>query len=161
MADSGFVESHPIVYWNLVWFLERANIENHLPDLLCPDFQAKYLSIDMLQDTERTGMQLILYLLWTKIHQQNMFNHFFLLQSIVFHRTKVWLFNALCIYMYIDGPYLILLDLQKVNLRVEKYKYCYIDTKTTNWSSSSNFHWCKKWSVKICTCGLLWLFSYR
>ncbi|CAB3244657.1 unnamed protein product [Arctia plantaginis] len=55
LADSGFVESHPIVYWNLVWFLERANIENHLPDLLCPDFQAKYLSTDMLQDTERTG----------------------------------------------------------------------------------------------------------
>ncbi|XP_075979850.1 DENN domain-containing protein Crag isoform X3 [Anticarsia gemmatalis] len=55
LADSGFVESHPIVYWNLVWFLERANIENHLPDLLCPDFQAKYLSTDMLADAEKTG----------------------------------------------------------------------------------------------------------
>lgn len=55
LADSGFVESHPIVYWNLVWFLERANIENHLPDLLCPDFQSRYLSTDMLQDTEKNG----------------------------------------------------------------------------------------------------------
>ncbi|XP_035447484.2 DENN domain-containing protein Crag isoform X3 [Spodoptera frugiperda] len=55
LADSGFVESHPIVYWNLVWFLERANIENHLPDLLCPDFQTKYHSTDMLHDSEKNG----------------------------------------------------------------------------------------------------------
>ncbi|KAF9412445.1 hypothetical protein HW555_009048 [Spodoptera exigua] len=55
LADSGFVESHPIVYWNLVWFLERANIENHLPDLLCPDFQTKYQSTDMLHDSEKNG----------------------------------------------------------------------------------------------------------
>ncbi|CAH0588078.1 unnamed protein product [Chrysodeixis includens] len=55
LADPGFVESHPIVYWNLVWFLERANIENHLPDLLCPDFQTKYQSTDMLHDADKTG----------------------------------------------------------------------------------------------------------
>uniref|UniRef100_A0A2A4JDM7 UDENN domain-containing protein n=1 Tax=Heliothis virescens TaxID=7102 RepID=A0A2A4JDM7_HELVI len=55
LAESSFVESHPIVYWNLVWFLERANIENHLPDLLCPDFQARYLSTDMLHEPEKTG----------------------------------------------------------------------------------------------------------
>ncbi|KAJ8718534.1 hypothetical protein PYW08_002771 [Mythimna loreyi] len=55
LAESGFVESHPIVYWNLVWFLERANIENHLPDLLCPDFATKYHSTDMLHEPEKSG----------------------------------------------------------------------------------------------------------
>lgn len=35
LAEPAFVESHPIVYWNLVWFLDRANIDNHLPELLC------------------------------------------------------------------------------------------------------------------------------
>ncbi|XP_026750235.2 DENN domain-containing protein Crag isoform X2 [Galleria mellonella] len=55
LAEPEFVESHPIVYWNLVWFLERANIENHLPDLLCPDFQAKYQSSDALSEVEKSG----------------------------------------------------------------------------------------------------------
>ncbi|KAL0870637.1 hypothetical protein ABMA27_005596 [Loxostege sticticalis] len=55
LAEPEFVESHPIVYWNLVWFLDRANIENHLPDLLCPDFQAKYQSSDALTETDKVG----------------------------------------------------------------------------------------------------------
>ncbi|KPJ13518.1 C-myc promoter-binding protein [Papilio machaon] len=55
LAEPEFVESHPIVYWNLVWFLERANIENHLPDLLCPNFSSKYQSCDTLHDTDNSG----------------------------------------------------------------------------------------------------------
>ncbi|XP_063539999.1 DENN domain-containing protein Crag [Cydia strobilella] len=42
LLEREFVESHPIVYWNLVWYLERANIESHLPDLLCADYAAMY-----------------------------------------------------------------------------------------------------------------------
>ncbi|CAG4943676.1 unnamed protein product, partial [Parnassius apollo] len=55
LAEPEFVESHPIVYWNLVWFLERANIDNHLPDLLCPNFAAKYQSCDTLHDADKYG----------------------------------------------------------------------------------------------------------
>ncbi|XP_059061581.1 DENN domain-containing protein Crag isoform X2 [Achroia grisella] len=55
LSEADFVESHPIVYWNLVWFLERANIENHLPELLCPDYQSKYQSSDALTDVEKLG----------------------------------------------------------------------------------------------------------
>ncbi|XP_045776028.1 DENN domain-containing protein Crag isoform X2 [Maniola jurtina] len=55
LAEPEFVESHPIVYWNLVWFLERANIENHLPDLLCPNYSAKYQSLDQLPDTVKSA----------------------------------------------------------------------------------------------------------
>ncbi|XP_048484617.1 DENN domain-containing protein Crag [Plutella xylostella] len=39
LCERGFVESHPIVYWNLVWFLERGNIGSHLPGLLCDEFK--------------------------------------------------------------------------------------------------------------------------
>ncbi|XP_047996202.1 DENN domain-containing protein Crag isoform X3 [Leguminivora glycinivorella] len=42
LLEKEFVESHPIVYWNLVWYLERANIESHLPDLLCANYPAMY-----------------------------------------------------------------------------------------------------------------------
>ncbi|XP_068622803.1 DENN domain-containing protein Crag [Battus philenor] len=55
LAEPEFVESHPIVYWNLVWFLERANIDNHLPDLLCSNFSTMYQSSDTLHDTDNTG----------------------------------------------------------------------------------------------------------
>lgn len=33
LARPQFVTEHPIVYWNLVWFLERADIKNHLSSL--------------------------------------------------------------------------------------------------------------------------------
>ncbi|CAH0399446.1 unnamed protein product [Chilo suppressalis] len=59
LAEPEFVESHPIVYWNLVWFLERANIENHLPDLLCPDFQTRYQSTDALHEAHKVGCRVI------------------------------------------------------------------------------------------------------
>lgn len=61
LAEPEFVESHPIVYWNLVWFLERANIDSHLPDLLCPDFQSKYHSSENLADVEKTGTYRIIH----------------------------------------------------------------------------------------------------
>lgn len=60
MAEREFVESHPIVYWNLVWFLERANIDNHFPDLLCPNFSVKYQSSDPLPDMDKmTGQNIM------------------------------------------------------------------------------------------------------
>lgn len=33
LARAQFVTEHPIIYWNLVWFLERADINTHLPGL--------------------------------------------------------------------------------------------------------------------------------
>lgn len=33
LARPQFVTEHPIIYWNLVWFLERADINTHLPGL--------------------------------------------------------------------------------------------------------------------------------
>ncbi|GBP34417.1 DENN domain-containing protein 4B [Eumeta japonica] len=52
LADPSFVESHPIIYWNLVWFLERANINSHLPELLHPDFHAKYQSMENVSEAD-------------------------------------------------------------------------------------------------------------
>ncbi|XP_012257987.2 C-myc promoter-binding protein isoform X2 [Athalia rosae] len=28
-----FIEEHPIVYWNLIWYFERINLSSHLPEL--------------------------------------------------------------------------------------------------------------------------------
>lgn len=33
LAESKFVEEHPIIYWNLVWAFERINVQTHLPNL--------------------------------------------------------------------------------------------------------------------------------
>ncbi|CAG9857977.1 unnamed protein product [Phyllotreta striolata] len=33
LADSRFVDEHPIIYWNLVWAFERINVQTHLPNL--------------------------------------------------------------------------------------------------------------------------------
>ncbi|XP_026326153.1 DENN domain-containing protein Crag-like [Hyposmocoma kahamanoa] len=59
LAEPQFVESHPIVYWNLIWFLDRANIDSHLPELLCPDYQSKYGSTDALVETEKSACRVL------------------------------------------------------------------------------------------------------
>ncbi|UYV72590.1 DENND4B [Cordylochernes scorpioides] len=33
LAQASFVDAHPIVYWNLVWFFRRINVPSHLPSL--------------------------------------------------------------------------------------------------------------------------------
>lgn len=52
------------MYWNLVWFLERANIDNHLPDLLSPNFSAKYQSTDPLPDVDKLGKSKYLFIIF-------------------------------------------------------------------------------------------------
>lgn len=36
LAKPKFVEEHPIIYWNLVWFMERIDVSTHLPNLCLP-----------------------------------------------------------------------------------------------------------------------------
>jgi pentatricopeptide repeat protein len=33
LLHSSFIEDHPIIYWNLVWYFERTNLPSHLPGL--------------------------------------------------------------------------------------------------------------------------------
>ncbi|XP_066582259.1 DENN domain-containing protein Crag isoform X2 [Prorops nasuta] len=33
LTKRGFIEEHPIVYWNLIWYFERINLSSHLSDL--------------------------------------------------------------------------------------------------------------------------------
>ncbi|VVD02067.1 unnamed protein product [Leptidea sinapis] len=70
LAESEFVASHPIVYWNLVWFLGRANIDNHLPDLLCPNYSSRYTSSDALSDADTVGVCRVQYM-WDGIGDCN------------------------------------------------------------------------------------------
>lgn len=31
-----FADEHPIIYYNLLWFMERMDVATHLPNLLAP-----------------------------------------------------------------------------------------------------------------------------
>uniref|UniRef100_A0A023FGU5 Putative c-myc promoter-binding protein n=1 Tax=Amblyomma cajennense TaxID=34607 RepID=A0A023FGU5_AMBCJ len=33
LLSAGFVDHHPILYWNLVWYFKRLNLPSHLPEL--------------------------------------------------------------------------------------------------------------------------------
>ncbi|CAH0553707.1 unnamed protein product [Brassicogethes aeneus] len=33
LAESNFIDEHPIIYWNLIWTFERINVQTHLPNL--------------------------------------------------------------------------------------------------------------------------------
>ncbi|XP_073833925.1 DENN domain-containing protein Crag isoform X2 [Musca autumnalis] len=36
LLKANFVDEHPIIYWNLLWIMERIESKTHLPDLCCP-----------------------------------------------------------------------------------------------------------------------------
>jgi DENN domain-containing protein 4 len=36
LTKHSFVEEHPIIYWNLVWVMERIDVNTHLPNLCLP-----------------------------------------------------------------------------------------------------------------------------
>lgn len=36
LAAAEFIEQHPIIYWNLVWLMERIDVSTHLPGLSVP-----------------------------------------------------------------------------------------------------------------------------
>lgn len=36
LIKPNFVEEHPIIYWNLLWIMERIESKTHLPDLCSP-----------------------------------------------------------------------------------------------------------------------------
>lgn len=33
LSHAGFIDGHPIIYWNLVWLMERIDVATHLPGL--------------------------------------------------------------------------------------------------------------------------------
>ncbi|XP_026667588.1 DENN domain-containing protein Crag isoform X2 [Ceratina calcarata] len=76
-----FIEEHPIVYWNLIWYFERINLTSHLPDLWLSNDQQQqqkqekdeisYISsstvvgVKTMWDNERLHMdRLPMYLQW-------------------------------------------------------------------------------------------------
>lgn len=36
LSTTSFIEEHPIIYWNLVWLMERIDVITHLPSLSIP-----------------------------------------------------------------------------------------------------------------------------
>lgn len=42
LSTPGFLEEHPIIYWNLVWIMERIDVTTHLPGLCLPKQQVGF-----------------------------------------------------------------------------------------------------------------------
>ncbi|XP_076639422.1 DENN domain-containing protein Crag isoform X4 [Colletes latitarsis] len=66
-----FIEEHPIVYWNLIWYFERINLTSHLPDLWLNNDKKKdqinygAVGVKTMWDNERLHMdRLPMYLQW-------------------------------------------------------------------------------------------------
>ncbi|XP_054002499.1 DENN domain-containing protein Crag isoform X3 [Hylaeus anthracinus] len=66
-----FIEEHPIVYWNLIWYFERINLTSHLPDLWLNNNKKKdqisygVVGVKTMWDNERLHMnRLPMYLQW-------------------------------------------------------------------------------------------------
>ncbi|XP_011298582.1 DENN domain-containing protein 4C isoform X2 [Fopius arisanus] len=67
-----FIQEHPIVYWNLIWYFERINLNSHLPELWLNNDRVKDLSsnsssvsVRTLWDNEKLHMNhLPMYLQW-------------------------------------------------------------------------------------------------
>ncbi|XP_036140650.1 DENN domain-containing protein Crag isoform X3 [Monomorium pharaonis] len=67
-----FIQEHPIVYWNLIWYFERINLTSHLPDLWLNNDKNLELQrtvgsvgVRTMWDNERLHMdRLPMYLQW-------------------------------------------------------------------------------------------------
>ncbi|XP_018371094.1 PREDICTED: C-myc promoter-binding protein isoform X3 [Trachymyrmex cornetzi] len=67
-----FIQEHPIVYWNLIWYFERINLTSHLPDLWLDNDKNSELQrtvglvgVRTMWDNERLHMdRLPMYLQW-------------------------------------------------------------------------------------------------
>ncbi|XP_055548391.1 DENN domain-containing protein Crag isoform X1 [Wyeomyia smithii] len=75
LAKASFVEEHPIIYWNLVWFMERIDVSTHLPNLCLPKQEGdnadplsnlKTVSVHCLWDNPRLHSEAgpAMYMLW-------------------------------------------------------------------------------------------------
>ncbi|XP_065083443.1 DENN domain-containing protein Crag isoform X2 [Ochlerotatus camptorhynchus] len=75
LAKTSFVEEHPIIYWNLVWYMERIDVSTHLPNLCLPKKEGenvdplsnlKTVSVHCLWDNPRLHSEAgpAMYMLW-------------------------------------------------------------------------------------------------
>ncbi|XP_033210496.1 DENN domain-containing protein Crag isoform X2 [Belonocnema kinseyi] len=67
-----FIQEHPIVYWNLIWYFERINLTSHLPELWLSSEEKKELQsgsglvgVRTMWDNERLHInRLPMYIQW-------------------------------------------------------------------------------------------------
>lgn len=49
LRKTAFAEEHPIIYYNLLWFMERIDVATHLPNLIAPNSDNENQADDPLQ----------------------------------------------------------------------------------------------------------------
>uniref|UniRef100_W4VRF4 Putative calmodulin-binding protein crag n=1 Tax=Corethrella appendiculata TaxID=1370023 RepID=W4VRF4_9DIPT len=58
LSKSTFVDEHPIIYWNLVWVMDRIDMTTHLPNLSLPK-QEDEESLDPLSQMKTLSLQCV------------------------------------------------------------------------------------------------------
>ncbi|XP_015598168.1 DENN domain-containing protein 4C isoform X2 [Cephus cinctus] len=84
-----FIEEHPIVYWNLIWYFERINLTSHLPELWLSNDDDKEIQsntglvgVRTMWDNERLHMdRLPMYIQWKANNTEDRT----LMQSVITH----------------------------------------------------------------------------
>lgn len=46
LSTKQFLDEHPIIYWNLVWIMERIDVSTHLPNLCLPKLVSLIIIFD-------------------------------------------------------------------------------------------------------------------
>ncbi|XP_023245417.1 DENN domain-containing protein 4C-like isoform X2 [Copidosoma floridanum] len=74
LTKQTFIQEHPIVYWNLIWYYERINLTSHLPELWLGDCEPRgepltttcaTVGVRTLWDNEKLHMdRLPMYIQW-------------------------------------------------------------------------------------------------
>uniref|UniRef100_A0A182Q8N5 UDENN domain-containing protein n=1 Tax=Anopheles farauti TaxID=69004 RepID=A0A182Q8N5_9DIPT len=75
LTKGKFVEEHPIIYWNLMWYMERIDVSTHLPNLVLPKQEdekadplsnVKSVTVHCLWDNPRLHSEAgpAMYMLW-------------------------------------------------------------------------------------------------
>ncbi|EAA01213.3 AGAP001102-PA [Anopheles gambiae str. PEST] len=75
LTKTKFVEEHPIIYWNLVWFMDRIDVNTHLANLVLPNQEddkadplsnVKSIEVHCLWDNPRLHSEAgpAMYMLW-------------------------------------------------------------------------------------------------
>lgn len=99
LLSAGFVDHHPILYWNLVWYFKRLNLPSHLPELclqavslvrdrqipeLWKSLEGKTVVISCCWDNPRLHTNMVPFM-YSQLGKNNMSS---LVQSLVTEDTK-------------------------------------------------------------------------
>lgn len=102
LTKQKFIQEHPIVYWNLIWYYERVNLPSHLPELWLGNCERKTdplstcptVGVRTLWDNEKLHMDRIpMYLQWKNNIEDRASVAFIFIISLIFLLFSIFTHN--------------------------------------------------------------------